>query len=117
MESKKKKNISDEVTSASIICAVAKLMKAKDSLARLSVFVGVGFVQHPKAIEAIPDTGAEVTVAGECFMVILGIKRKHLVPPSHKLKHAAGGQIEVIGCCQLSMECWGTSIVESFLHS
>ena len=107
-------NVPNEATTASILGAIiiATMSKTTDSLARVSLVVGVGCVDRPQTIDAIPDTGAEVTVAGECFLVILGIKKKHLVPPSQKLKHVAGGQIEVLGCCQLSLECWGTSIIE-----
>ena len=45
-------------------------------------------------------------------MSLLGIKRKHLVPPHNDLKHVAGDKIKVIGYCKLSFECSGRKIVE-----
>ena len=100
------------VSAAVIISAVVGGERRKDSLARLSVLVFV-VKSQPQAIEAIPDTGAEVTVAGECHMESLGIKRKHLIPPPNQLKHVAGGRIKIIGCCRLMMSCWGIVIVET----
>ena len=84
------------VSAAVIISAVVGGERRKDLLARLSVLVFV-VKSQPQAIEAIPDTGAEVTVAGECHMESLGIKRKHLIPPPNQLKHVAGGRIRIIG--------------------
>ena len=106
--SKKDKSINAAV----LIAAVANGRKATDSLARLVVLIGAGFVLHPQVFHSIPDTGAEVTVAGGGHLTALGIKVKHLVPPSNNLQHVAGGLINVIGCCYLSFTCNDRSIVE-----
>ena len=84
-----------KTTSAIIINAVNE----SDSLSRITVSVGRGFVQEPKLI---PDTGAEVSVAGLPHLSQLGIKQKHLIQPNHELKHIGGGQINVLGSCEVS---------------
>ncbi len=93
------------------IIAVTK--RVHDTLARLTILVGECSIQTPTTIDVIPDTGAEVTVAGECHMIVLGIKLKHLVPPPNNLQHVAGGKIKVLGCCELSLTCGEISIVET----
>ena len=47
--------------------------KDLDSLPRLTVLVGNGFTQKPQTINLIPDTDAEVTVAGNMHLLQLGI--------------------------------------------
>ena len=63
-----------KTTSSIIINAVNE----SDSLSRITVSGGRGFVREPKLIDAIPDTGAEVSVAGLPHLSQLGIKQKHL---------------------------------------
>ena len=104
--SKKKTN------AAIMIAAVATSKKVSTSLARLAVIVGVGFIANPQIVDVIPDTGAEVTVAGESHLLVLGIKTKHLVAPPSDLQHVAGGLIDVLGCCYLSFCVNNRSIVE-----
>ena len=91
------KNNNSRVSSAFIINAVESNTRESDSLPRLPLVIGLGFVKSPQILSFIPDTGAEVTVAGERHMVLLGIKRKHLVAPSNTIRHVAGGNINVIG--------------------
>ena len=79
----------------------------KDSLPRVEVLIGEGFAPIPANILAIADTGAEVTVLGEKYMSILGIKQSMLNPPKTKLKHVAGGDIAVVGSCWLSIQING----------
>ncbi len=100
----------DNRISASIL--IATVYRKKDSLARLFLLVGAGFVDIPQHLETIPDTGAEVTVAGEVHLITLKIKVKHLIPPTANLQHVAGGRIDVIGCCYLSFTSNDRSIVE-----
>ena len=103
-----------QLSAAVIISAVvAGTRRSADTLARLPILVGYRSVKTPMTIDVIPDTGAEVTVAGDCHMNLLGIKLKHLVPPTSELQHVAGGQIQVIGCCKLSLSCGDMSIVET----
>ena len=103
---------SKKKTNATImIAAVATSKKASTSLARLAVIVGAGFLVNPQIIDVVLDTGAEVTVAGESHLSVLGIKTKHLVAPLSDLQHVAGGLIDIIGCCYLSFYCNNISII------
>lgn len=72
------------------------------SLPRLLTLVGQDFVTKPCSLNVIPDTGAEVTVAGEKYLSILKVKKSWLNPPKKNLKHVGGGRISVIGSCYLS---------------
>ena len=72
------------------------------SLPRLLTLVGQDFVTKPCSLNVIPDTGAEVTVAGEKYLSILKVKKSWLNLPKQNLKHVGGGRISVIGSCYLS---------------
>ena len=124
-----KKRLSDEAESttngdgskqASNI-AVAKIINAvqrvatsqvSDSLPRIGVHIGDGFSKSPQNIDSVPDTGAEVSVCGTHYLDILGIKRKHLSAPPHKLKHVGGGNINIVGSCKMSFKLMGIEHIE-----
>ena len=86
--------------------------KTSDTLPCIPILVGTGFAPNPQVIQIIPDTGAEVTVAGLVHLKSLGIKKKHLMLPDHKLSHVAGGTIAVIGKCKLAFEYNQTISIE-----
>ena len=83
-----------------------------DSLPRVDILIGEGFVKTPQVIKAIPDTGDEVSVAGVALLNSLGIKRKNLYMPRHNIRHVAGEKIDVLGSCKLSFKMNGIKIVE-----
>lgn len=91
-----------------LICSSAK----KNGLPRLRILVGENCVRVPQYIQAIADTGAEVTVAGAIYLEKLQIKRNHLNYPRDTLKHAAGGKVPFIGSCFLSIEVNSESTIE-----
>ena len=105
------KGRADKVSSAVIISSV-KSDEKLDSLPRLPVVIGTGFVKHPQVISLIPDTGAEVTVAGPGHLSKLGIKKEYLLPSNHDLTHVGGGKINVFGKCKLAVEYNGNKVVE-----
>ena len=63
-------------------------------------------------MNVIPDTGAEVTIAGEMYLPMLKIKKRNLRVPTETLKHVAGGKVPVIGSCYLSFQIYGQSVIE-----
>ena len=105
---------SKQSANISIINAVQRVASTEvsDSLPRIGVQIGKGFTKTPKNIDSIPDTGAEVSVAGTQYLDILGIKKKHLSAPPHRLKHVGGGSINIVGSCKLSFELMGRKHIE-----
>ena len=109
----------DKVTSAILKLLSAVLFdkslcstENRDGLPRLKILVGNKCVPSPQYIDAIPDTGAQVTVAGEVYLGALQIKEKNLRPPTDTLKHAAGGKVPIVGSCFLSITVNSTSTLE-----
>ena len=105
------KNTEQKVNSAVIINTIHHC-KTSDTLPRIPILVGTGFAPNPQVIQIIPDTGAGVTVAGLVHLKSLGIKKKHLMLPDHKLSHVAEGTIAVIGKCKLAFEYNQTISIE-----
>ena len=87
-------------------------LNQSDSLPRVDILIGEGFVKTPRVIKAIPDTGAEVSVAGVALLTSLGIKKKNLCTPRHNIRHVAGEKIDVLGSCKLSFKLNSIKILE-----
>ena len=88
--------------SAVFISTVLSSCSHIGNLHTLSVLIGEGFVPNPKTVDVIPDTGAEVTVAGETLLKELGIQKSILNDNQQQLQHVAGGSLKVVGSCYLS---------------
>ena len=54
-------------------------------------------------VSAVPNTGAQVTVAGISYLHQFGLSEIHLRKPSHALKHVGGGYIAVVGSYDLTI--------------
>ena len=79
------------------------------------VNIEINFNQKIKILEAIPDTGAEITVCGMNTMKKLGIKRKDLdVSKTRKMTAANGTEIEYLGEKSLSVKINQVSTTETF---
>ena len=61
---------------------------------------------------AVPDTGAQVTVAGISYLQKCGLKESQLNKPPHSLKHVGGGFLVVVGSRVLSIKHKKTVIDE-----
>jgi hypothetical protein len=73
--------------------------RKKKSLPRLKLKVKRAASKHDHSIkiDAVADTGAEVTVGGEEQMKQLHLGVEDLSPPEHSLQHAAGKSLEILG--------------------
>ena len=76
-----------------------------DTLPRIQVLIGEGFIKTPKNIAVIPDTGAEISIIDDDYLDIL-------VHTQQDVRHVAGGRIDVIGSCFLSLIINGVKIIE-----
>ena len=54
-----------------IYALTCNALNQSDSLPRVDILIGEGFVKTPRVIKAIPDTGAEVSVAGVALLTSL----------------------------------------------
>ena len=97
---------SDKTLSAVFVSAIlSSCSNTNDALRSISVLLGEQFVPFPQMVNVIPDTGAEVTVAGDALLGSLGIKKSTLNHNHINLKHVAGGNIDVVGSCFFPSVC------------
>ena len=97
--------------SAVFVNTILGSLKRK-GLEKLWVTIGEGFVSNPKGVAVIPDTGAEVTVAGTNLLQELNIGTNALNKVEDHLNHVAGGSINVVGNCFLSIKLNDTECIE-----
>ena len=67
---------------------------------------------NEKETDAIPDTGALVSVAGLSLLEMLGIDIHELLRPVNILKHVGGGRLEVLGYCPVSIQHNNVTLTE-----
>ena len=107
-----RRNKDTKLSSAVFLNAFTCSTRRKNTLPRLPTLVGEDFVQNPKHLDVTPETGAEVTIAGEMYLPMLKIKKRNLRVPTETIKHVAGGEVPVIGSCYLSFQIYGQSVIE-----
>lgn len=65
-------------------------------------------------LEAVPDTGAQVNLAGLSHLKLLNISTELLCKPLHQLKHAGGSPSEIIGSYPISVQHQGKTFNTEF---
>ena len=65
-------------------------------------------------LEAVPDTGAQVHVAGLSHLKLLNISTELFCKPLHQLKHAGGSLSEITGSYPISVQHEGKIFTTKF---
>ena len=84
--------------SAIVIATVCHVNKVNRPLPQIDITI-----RH-QLLTAIPDTGAQVTVAGPAYLKKCGLKPHHLQLPPHNLKHVGGDNLEILGSYMLPIK-------------
>ena len=96
--------------SSVIIGAIDRIINSNETnLPEFFVDVKRTVDENNVKIKCIPDTGAQVTVAGPTQLKEMNIEKEQLTEPSHILKHAGGNALTVIGSKSLIIEHNGQS--------
>ena len=103
-----------KMMSGVIIAALHRTHALKTTLPTISIEI------RNCRLLAVPDTGAQVTVAGISYLQKCGLKESQMNKPPHSLKHVGGGFLVVVGSHILSIKHKKTVIDElvyfSFPH-
>lgn len=101
-----------KIASGIIISAINRARNNKSDMPTIQIRINGSKSMFP----AIPDTGAQVSVAGENHLTLFSSNGRTLNKPDHCLTHVGGGSMEIMGVDEVNITYNNINIKENIYY-